>query len=88
MYPKAFGVGEGGMGHIDWPINIFWGIFENVLLNGTHIYIFCTIFIYLFKLHISTLIYMMCKCKWFNIYMILHKLKWIYTILHHSRLNI
>jgi hypothetical protein len=63
MCPKALGGGRGGMGHIDWPINIFLGIFENVLLNGTHIDIFCMIFIYLFKLHISALIYMVGKCK-------------------------
>jgi hypothetical protein len=76
------------MGHINWPINIFLGMFGNVLLSDTHIDIFWTFFIYLFILHISTPIYIAGKCKWFNIYMILQGLKWIYTILHHLRLSI
>jgi hypothetical protein len=43
MYLKALGFagwGAGGMGHINWPINIFLGMFGNVLLSDTHIDIF------------------------------------------------
>jgi len=55
----------------------FWN-FEDVLIVGTHVEIFC-IYIFFWK---DTQIYTMPKYKSFTITPVLHGFKWIYTILH------